>query len=144
LGLAGQGGNYYEKAIELKGLLQAEFKKIKTCDYCNLSGYRYVSCYNCDGVGTTTETCHNCKGSGKTVCPKCLGEGVYITFNSFSGKQYIECDVCEGKGYIICPVCLGEKTLTGTCSVCLGTGKIASSTICNHKPDQIVNGHNHK
>ncbi len=143
LGLAGQGGNYYEKAIELKDLLNAEFEKIKNCDYCNLSGYRYVTCYNCEGVGSTTETCHNCKGSGKTVCPKCLGEGVYITFNSFSGKQYVECDVCEGKGYITCTLCLGEKILTGTCSVCLGTGKIASSTICNHEPDQLVDDHNH-
>ena len=46
LGLAGQGGNYYDKAIELKGLLNAEFEKIKNCDYCNLSGYRYTTCYN--------------------------------------------------------------------------------------------------
>jgi len=143
IGLDGQGGDYYDRAIELKELLNAEFEKIKNCDYCNLSGYRYVTCYNCNGVGSTTETCYNCKGRGKTVCPKCLGEGVYITFNSFSGKQYVECDVCEGKGYVTCPICLGEKILTGTCSVCLGTGKLASSTICNHEPDQVVDNHDH-
>ncbi len=143
LGLAGQGGNYYEKAMELKGLLNAEFEKIKNCDYCNLSGYRYTTCYNCHGESSITETCYNCKGSGKTVCPKCLGEGVYITFNSFSGRQYVECDVCIGKGYITCTVCLGERILSGTCSVCLGTGKIASSQICNHEEDQIIEEHDH-
>lgn len=143
LSLAGQGGNYYNKAIELKQLLQEEFKRIKECEYCNLSGYRYVTCYNCNGKGTTTELCYNCKGSGKTVCPKCMGQGVYITFNSFSGKQYQECDVCMGKGYVVCNVCEGKKELTGTCSVCLGTGKIASSIICNHKADQKVEEHSH-
>ncbi len=143
LGLAGQGGNYYEKAIELKELLNAEFNKIKNCNYCNLSGYRYVTCYNCEQEGTTTETCYNCKGSGKTVCPKCLGEGVYITFNSFSGKQYKECGVCEGKAYIICTICHGEHILTGICSVCLGTGKIASSVICSHEQKQVIKKHNH-
>ncbi len=143
LSLAGQGGNYYDKAIELKQLLQEEFKRIKECSYCNLSGYRYVTCYNCQGVGTTTELCYNCKGSGKTVCPKCMGQGVYITFNSFSGKQYQECDVCNGKGYVVCNVCEGKKELTGTCSVCLGTGKIASSIICNHKAEQELEEHSH-
>lgn len=134
--LAGQGGNYYDKAIELKGLLSQEFERIKACPYCNLSGYRYISCDNCNAVGTTTEVCYNCKGSGITVCPKCLGQGVYITFNSFSGKQYHSCDICDGKGYVECPVCHGEKLITGTCSVCLGTGKKVSSILCNHEPEQ--------
>lgn len=130
--LAGQGGDYYDKAIELKGLLQAEFDKIKNCEYCNLSGYRYVLCDNCKGIGQTTETCYNCKGSGATVCPKCMGEGVYITFNSFSGKQYQACEICEGKGYSTCHICEGDKILSGTCSVCLGTKQKVSSTLCNH------------
>lgn len=135
--LAGQGGNYYDKAIELKDLLNKEFEKIKNCEYCNLSGYRYIPCDNCHAKGTTTEKCYNCKGSGITVCPKCLGQGVYITFNSFSGKQYHSCDICEGKGYVECPICHGEKTLTGTCSVCLGTGKKVSSILCDHKAHDV-------
>ena len=139
LDLAGQGGNYYEKAVELKALLNKEFEKIKDCSYCNLSGYRYIPCDNCHAEGTTTEECYNCKGSGITVCPKCLGQGVYITFNSFSGKQYHACDICDGKGYIECPVCHGEKTLTGTCSVCLGTGKKVSSILCDHKAHSAEN-----
>jgi len=130
--LAGQGGNYYDKAIELKALLNAEFNKIKECAFCNLSGYRYIPCDNCKALGVTTETCYNCKGSGATVCPKCMGEGVYITFNSFSGKQYHSCDICEGKGYIICSICEGNKILSGTCSVCLGTKQKVSAILCDH------------
>lgn len=130
--LAGQGGDFYEKAIELKELLHSEFDKIKECEYCNLSGYRYVVCDNCGGIGQTTETCYNCKGNGATICPKCMGEGVYITFNSFSGKQYHACDICDGKGYSTCSICNGDKILSGICSVCLGTKQKVSSILCDH------------
>lgn len=133
--LAGQGGNYYQKAVELKELLHTEFNKIKDCQFCNLSGYRYIECDNCHGVGQTSETCYNCKGSGATVCPKCMGEGVYITFNSFSGKQYHACDICEGKGYSTCHICEGDKILSGACSVCLGTKQKVSSILCDHIED---------
>lgn len=141
--LAGQGGNYYDKAIELKQLLNNEFDKIKECNYCNLSGYRYIKCNNCLGIGETTETCYNCKGSGATICPKCMGEGVYITFNSFSGKQYHACDICDGKGYSSCHVCEGVKTLSGSCSVCLGTKQKVSATLCDHLDHTEDSSHNH-
>jgi len=134
--LAGQGGNHYDEAVQLKKLLSKEFKEIRACKYCNLSGYRYITCDNCNGTGISTEVCYNCKGNGVVTCPKCMGNGVIVTFNSFLGKQYTACDLCDTKGYIICPVCHGEKTLTGTCSVCLGTGKKVSNIICNHQPEQ--------
>ena len=140
--LAGQGGNYYDKAIELKDLLNAEFNKIKECQFCNLSGYRYIECDNCHGVGQTSETCYNCKGSGATVCPKCMGEGVYITFNSFSGKQYHSCEICEGKGYSTCYICEGQKIISGACSVCLGTKQKVSSLLCDHFEQEQDHDHN--
>jgi tetratricopeptide (TPR) repeat protein len=134
LDLAGQGGDYYEKAVQLESMLEERFREIRECDYCNLSGYRYVECDNCGGTGKSVEICYNCKGNGVTTCPKCMGKGVLITYNSLGGRQYESCDLCDSKGYVTCPVCHGEKTLSGVCTVCLGTGKKVSSQICDHKP----------
>jgi hypothetical protein len=134
--LAGQGGDYYAKAIKLRELIDIQFKEIQECDYCNLSGYRYVVCDNCNGLGVTVEVCYNCNGHGITTCPKCMGLGVLITTDQFGKQHYQACDLCESKGYITCPVCHGTGELSGTCSVCLGTGKKVSKIICNHLPDQ--------
>ncbi len=136
LQLAGRSGDYYEEAITLKKLIDDQFEAIKNCEYCNLSGYRYVVCDNCNGLGVTVETCYNCNGNGYVTCPKCLGKGVLITTTPFGELLYTSCDLCDSKGYIVCPVCHGEKELSGRCPVCLGSGKKVSNIICNHLPEQ--------
>jgi hypothetical protein len=136
LELAGQGGDYYTKALKLKELIDNQFTEIKECDYCNLSGYRYIECDNCNGLGHTVEECYKCYGNGLTMCPKCIGRGVLITSNRFGDPVYGSCDMCDSKGYIICPVCNGSEELSGRCNVCLGTGKKVSKVICNHQDTQ--------
>ena len=133
LKLAGQGGDYYDEALKLQTLLTDRFNEIRDCELCNLSGYRFVTCDNCHGEGESTEVCYQCKGHGLTTCPKCTGMGVLISFNSLGQRQYESCSLCESKGYVVCTVCHGEKTLSGTCTVCLGTGHKVSSQICNHQ-----------
>jgi DnaJ-class molecular chaperone len=134
--LAGRGGDYYDDAVKLKELIDIQFEEIKNCEYCNLSGYRYVLCDNCNGLGRTVEVCYYCNGHGTTSCPKCMGRGVIITTDQFGKQIYSSCDLCDSKGYITCPVCHGEGELSGICSVCLGTGKKVSNIICNHQPEQ--------
>ena len=134
--LAGQGGDYYARAIKLKELIENQFEEIKECDYCNLSGYRYTECDNCNGLGHTVEECYKCYGNGLTMCPKCIGRGVLIVANKFGDPVYSSCDMCDSKGYIICPICNGSEELSGRCNVCLGTGKKVSKTICNHQDTQ--------
>ncbi len=134
--LAGKGGDYYDDAIRLEKLIDVQFEEIKNCEYCNLSGYRYVICDNCNGLGVTVDICYNCNGHGLIMCPKCFGKGVIITTNAFGELLYTPCDLCESKGYIIDPVCNGTGELSGRCNVCLGTGKKVSNIICNHQPTQ--------
>ena len=134
--LAGRGGDYYEDAVRLKKLIDSQFEEIKTCNYCNLSGYRYIECDNCNGLGHTVEICYNCHGNGLIMCPKCIGRGVLITQTSFGEPIYSSCDLCTSKGYISCNIYNGEKELSGRCNVCLGTGKKVSKMICNHKHTQ--------
>jgi hypothetical protein len=134
--LVGQGGDHYAAAIRLKELIDNQFEEIKECEYCNLSGYRYIECDNCNGLGHTVEICYNCHGNGLTMCPKCIGRGVLITANRFGDPIYSSCDMCDSKGYITCPVCNGTEELSGRCNVCLGTGKKMSKTICNHHETQ--------
>lgn len=134
--LAGKGGDYYDKAIDLRNMLDDRFNEIRNCDYCNLSGYRYVVCDNCDGAGHSIEVCYQCKANGLTTCPKCIGNGVLISLNTFGDRQYESCDRCDSRGYIICTVCNGDKHLSGTCNVCLGSGQKVSSQICNHEHSQ--------
>ena len=134
--LAGQGGDYYADAIKLKTLIENQFEEIKECEYCNLSGYRYIECDNCHGLGHTVEVCYKCYGNGLTMCPKCIGRGVLITANQFGDPIYNSCDMCDSKGYITCPVCNGTEEISGRCNVCLGTGKKVSKTICNHNEVQ--------
>ncbi len=136
LQLAGRSGDYYEDALALKKMIDDEFEKIKNCEYCNLSGYRYVLCDNCNGLGVTVEECYNCHGNGMVMCPKCIGKGVLIHHDQLGDPIYEPCDLCDTKGYIVCPVCHGKKELSGRCSVCLGTGKKVSDIICNHQPEQ--------
>lgn len=134
--LAGRAGDYYEDAVRLKKLIDSQFEEIKACNYCNLSGYRYIECDNCNGLGHTVEICYNCHGNGLIMCPKCIGRGVLITQTSFGEPIYSSCDLCTSKGYISCNICNGEKELSGRCNVCLGTGEKVSKVICNHKHTQ--------
>lgn len=133
--LAGKGGDYYEEAVTLRNLIDQEFQDIKDCELCNLSGYRYATCDNCNGLGHTVELCYKCYGNSPIMCPQCIGRGVVITTTAFGEKVYSSCNKCESKGYIDCPVCNGNKEISGRCSVCLGTGRKVSKEICDHLPD---------
>jgi hypothetical protein len=134
--LVGRGGDHYDDAVRLKELIDAQFEEIKDCDYCNLSGYRYIECDNCTGLGHTVESCYNCHANGLIMCPKCIGRGVLISINPFGEQIYGSCDLCTSKGYITCDVCNGTKELAGRCNVCLGTGQKVSKIICNHHETQ--------
>ena len=133
--LAGKGGDYYEDAVTLRNLIDEEFKAIEECEFCNLSGYRYITCQSCEGTGNTVEICYKCYGNSPIMCPKCIGRGVVITTTTFGEKIYSSCDRCDSKGYIECPVCQGAKEIAGRCSVCLGTGRKVSKEICTHLPE---------
>ena len=134
--LAGRGGDYYDEAVSLRNLIDSQFEDIKNCNYCNLSGYRYIECDNCDGTGHTDDVCYNCRGNSPIMCKKCIGRGVIITTNAFGELIYSSCDQCSSKGYVTCPVCNGKEIISGRCNVCLGTGKKVSTIICNHQETQ--------
>lgn len=132
LKITGKGGDYYTEATQLSKLLTQEFDKISSCLFCDISGYRFISCTHCSGVKSVIESCHICSATGITSCKKCGGEGVLIVIDVFDEKKYQTCDKCDGKGYHTCETCLGTKSLKLNCPVCLGSGHSKSETICDH------------
>ena len=133
LKLAGKGGDYYDEAVGLQGLLEDKKTEMKDCDYCNVFGYRLEKCLLCAGKGTLTSTCYYCKGHGKTNCLTCQGDGVIITKNIFDVEEYRTCHVCETKGYKVCKVCHGHKVIENQCPDCLGSKLNQTDEICDHK-----------
>ena len=138
LKITGKGGDYYQEATELSRLLTQEFNEISSCTFCDISGYRLVTCTNCNGIKNIIESCHICSSSGISSCKKCAGEGVVIVVDLFDEKKYQTCDKCLGNGYHTCETCSGTKTIKLNCPVCIGAGLEKSETTCDHK-DQ----HNH-
>ncbi len=141
LDLAGKGGDYYTEATELQRLLTSRKDEIKTCNYCNVFGYRLDSCKLCEGKGSLVSTCYYCKGIGKTSCKTCQGDGVIVTKNIFDVAEYKSCHVCNTKGYHACKVCHGSKIVNNQCPDCLGSKFIASKIICDHKPGDAEHIH---
>ncbi len=134
--VAGQGGDFYDEAVNLQSQLKIEFINIRNCNYCNNFGYRLEDCDYCDATGIETTECPQCKGTGNTLCPKCTGKGVVITVDAFNQNHYETCDKCDGDGVIVCERCLGEKEITRVCTYCLGTKMRPTSIICNHEEEQ--------
>ena len=133
LDLSGKGGDFYEQAIQLQGLLEEAFKQIEECQLCDINGYEFVTCSICQGERSIIETCSKCQGVGKVSCQKCKGEGVVITTDSFGDKKYQTCDRCAGKGLHTCHLCEGVKKLNLVCTACLGSGNESSKSICDHE-----------
>lgn len=136
LEITGAGGLYYQQALALRETLSKEVTKNVDCPYCDANGYRLAPCPECGGKGTEIQDCPYCKGKGYVMCEQCMGQGVVIKDNGFGGKKYETCSKCGGKGYHLCPVCEGKKQIETYCKVCLGTGKVSTNIICNHKPVQ--------
>ncbi len=136
LKITGKGGDYYQEATELSKLLSSEFDKISSCLWCDVSGYRLITCTHCHGVKSVVESCHICT-TGITNCKKCEGEGVLIVTDVFDDKKYQTCDKCHGEGYHTCETCLGTTTLQLNCPVCLGSGLEKSEVICDHEEHDV-------
>ena len=133
LKITGKGGDYYQEATELSLLLTQEFDEISACTFCDITGYRLVTCTNCNGIKSITESCHICSATGISNCQKCDGEGVLIVVDLFDEKKYQTCDKCLGEGYHTCETCQGTKSIKLNCPVCIGTGLERSEIICDHK-----------
>ena len=132
LKLTGKGGDFYEQAIQLEGLLENEFNAIIDCNYCDNNGYKLLMCTTCNGNKNSIEKCTNCQAIGIMKCKKCKGEGVVITIDDFGAQKYQTCDRCNGKGIHTCELCNGSKHLNLACNHCLGTGLESSKVICTH------------
>ena len=136
LELAGQGGDFYEEAIYLKGLIEQEFVAIRECHRCNSFGYRLVPCQRCASTGIEQGACFECRGKGQTLCPKCTGKGVYITLDKFNQQLFETCSRCAGDGAIVCSVCQGARVITTSCTRCLGSEFQSTQILCNHQDEQ--------
>jgi len=135
--ITGKGGNYTEQAEQLRELLNRKLNEIKVCNFCDINGYRLVTCSKCSGVQELSDQCYHCHGYGGFKCHICLGKGVIIEKTDFSTDEYKTCYKCQGTGIESCPVCEGKKILVQKCSLCLGSGYEASKTICDHHPHDL-------
>ena len=136
--IAGRNGDYYAETQDLIMLLETKMTEIAACQLCDISGYRYLTCSNCEGVGEIFGECHFCYGRGEHPCRRCYGQGVLITREDFGLAHYQTCPLCEGTGIEVCILCHGAKTLEGDCPVCFGTGLESSKEICDHQDHDEV------
>ncbi|WP_346754670.1 molecular chaperone DnaJ [Splendidivirga corallicola] len=136
LDLTGKAGDYYEEALALKRALNENIEEIKSCNFCNIFGYRLEHCDVCDGHGSLKAACYYCRGIGKTNCPTCLGKGVIITKNQFDVEEYESCHTCQTVGNVTCKVCSGKKVIDSQCPQCLGSGRSKTKEICDHLPHE--------
>lgn len=129
-----KGDNYeYAKALEKK--LVAPLNEIKSCKLCDRRGYRYKTCFTCEGTKSIEQDCGYCKGAGIVGCSRCAGSGLVTKKNIFDIIEYFECERCEGKGRLTCPSCEGSKLEVSACRTCQGSGRLHSEIICNHAGD---------
>ena len=132
--LTGKGGNYAVQAEQLRALLDGRLDDIKICQFCDINGYRLITCSRCNGSKIISDQCDHCNGHGALTCHVCLGDGVLIAKTDFSTNEYKTCNRCSGKGVETCPVCKGEKILAQKCPLCTGTGLETSGILCDHTP----------
>jgi len=132
--IMGKAGTYYDSALALEKKLDKKLNRAVSCNFCDYSGYRLQRCLKCNGAKQLLEECHYCAGVGKVGCAICAGDGVLVQLGALGNKSYKTCHRCKGQGIHTCTTCNGEKAFYTYCSKCLGIGKTAGSTICNHKP----------
>lgn len=117
-----------------------DYNTSKICNYCDGTGFLYVSCPACDATGF--QDCLSCSGQGRTQCNYCHGSGGEqcstcngsgIIGSAYGGNQIVcydcqgygqrECFFCEGNQFITCIVCDGNGA--SDCIQCNGTGTVA-------------------
>lgn len=135
LELTGFNGQNYQGASELKEKLKIPLAQIQACDLCDRRGYRYETCFICEGHRHTEQSCNYCKAKGIVGCSRCAATGMIKRLNVFNIVEFFECERCAGKGRLACPECDGSGKEIAECKTCEGLGKLPSDTICNHKPN---------
>ncbi|MDR7130246.1 DnaJ-class molecular chaperone [Algoriphagus sp. 4150] len=133
LELTGFAGSHYKGAQELQERLKNPLKEIQQCQLCDRRGYRFKTCFTCEGKRQIEQDCNYCKAKGVVGCSRCSGSGMITRMNIFNIVEYFECDRCEGKGRLDCPVCKGSLKEVSSCQTCNGSGKLSSETICDHE-----------
>jgi len=136
LEITGFTGENYEGARELKLRLQDPLNAIQVCQLCDRRGYRYKSCFTCEGQKEIEQDCDYCKAKGVVGCSRCAGSGMITRVNVFNIVEYFECERCSANGRLTCPVCQGSKKEVSACRTCSGSGKLSSDQICDHEPHE--------
>lgn len=99
---------------------------------------RANACESCEGKGikSTTLSCGTCGGDGRI---EGTGTCIYGANGTAPKIIKVECPTCTSPWIALnpgatCPTCFGHKYITKTtdvyCELCLGTGKVQTSTIC--------------
>jgi hypothetical protein len=135
LEINGFKGDNYEYAKQLEQKLKKPLDEIRACQLCDRRGYRYKTCFTCEGSKEIEQECTYCKGKGIIGCSRCAGSGLVTKKNVFNIVEYFECERCDGNGRLTCPTCEGTKVEIGACRTCQGTGRLNSEKICNHVED---------
>jgi len=133
LELTGFKGENYDGAKELQAKLKVPLAAIESCELCDRRGYRYQTCFTCEGSKQIEQTCNYCKSKGIVGCSRCGASGLIKKVNVFSIVEFYECERCAGKGRLTCPQCQGSGKEVSDCKTCSGAGKISSDAICDHK-----------
>lgn len=135
LEINGFKGDNYEYAKQLEQKLKKPLDEIRSCQLCDRRGYRYKTCFTCEGSKKIEQECSYCKGKGIIGCSRCAGSGLVTKKNVFNIVEYFECERCTGNGRLTCPTCEGTKVEVGACRTCQGTGRLNSEKICDHVDD---------
>lgn len=135
LEINGFKGDNYQQAKELEEKLKNPLNEIKSCQLCDRRGYRYKTCFTCEGSKEIEQECSYCKGKGIVGCSRCAGSGLVTKKNIFNIIEYFECERCDGNGRLTCPTCHGTKVEVSACRTCQGSGRLHSEKLCDHQPE---------
>ncbi|WP_236252884.1 molecular chaperone DnaJ [Echinicola sp. 20G] len=133
LEINGFQADHYEEAKGLEKRLEAPLKAIKDCDLCDHRGYRYHTCFTCEGKKVLEQDCQYCRGKGIVGCSRCQGSGLVTKKNIFNITEYFQCARCKGQGRLTCPKCKGSLKEISACKTCSGFGQLHSDELCDHK-----------
>lgn len=136
LELTGFNGQNYKGASQLKEKLKEPLAKIQSCQLCDRRGYRFHSCFTCEGKKQIEQTCSYCKSKGIVGCSRCGATGMIKKVNVFNIVEFFECERCAGKGRLTCPECEGSGKEISECKTCNGSGKLPSDALCDHLPHE--------
>jgi hypothetical protein len=136
LEITGFTGQHYDGALALKEKLKAPLAQIEACNFCDARGYRYRTCFVCEGKKQSEQACSYCKAKGLVGCSRCGATGMIKKINVFNLVEFFECERCSGKGRLTCPECGGGGKEISECKTCNGSGHLSSDQLCNHLATQ--------